>query len=77
MDTAPNLVVYARCPRCQTWTFVADHSDVECRHWIALRSDPSHEHRWHLISATAASCLDCRTLGEVQTRPIPPGGDHD
>lgn len=62
----PQLLILARCPRCQTWVFTGDHSDEECQRWRLLRSDPSHEHRWHLIAANAASCLDCRALGEIR-----------
>ena len=74
----PHLLVFARCPRCQTWVFPSDHSTEECEKWRALRSDPAHECRWHVIGERAAQCLDCRSLGEIKypepTTPIPPGG---
>ena len=73
----PRLSILARCPHCQTWVFVGDHSAEECETWRALRSDPTHECRWHLIGGNAAQCLDCRSLGEIKypepTR-TPPGG---
>ena len=74
----PHLLIFARCPRCQTWVFTGDHSAAECEKWRALRADPSHECRWHVIGERAAQCLDCRSLGEIKypepTSVTPPGG---